>query len=178
MFCTSLVLQLVSLAGATLILIYAYFKIVFSYWKKRGIPDLNPKIPFGDLSNPLAIQDNLSVAIEKLYKQVKARGEKHYGIFLLTKPVYVPVDPGYVKNILLKEAPVFMDRGVYYNEKDDPLSAHLFSLEGERWKRLRAKLTPTFTSGKIKMMFNIVVECAETMDESLKVRLWTLFTKY
>lgn len=49
--------------------------------------------------------------------------------------------------------------------KVDPLSAHLVNLRGKEWKSLRAKITPIFSSGKIKAMFNALVECGVPLKE-------------
>jgi len=40
-------------------------------------------------------------------------------------------------------------------------------LEGQKWKDMRTKLIPTFTSGKIKGMFPHMLECTEQFDEHL-----------
>ena len=43
----------------------------------------------------------------------------------------------------------------------------MFALAGTKWRNLRVKLTPTFTSGKMKMMFPIFDECANELTELL-----------
>ncbi|KAL6421544.1 hypothetical protein ACFW04_014293 [Cataglyphis niger] len=63
---------------------------------------------------------------------------------------------------------IFHDRGMFCNEKIDPLSGHLFLLPGKKWRNLRVKLTPTFTSGKIKQMFMILKECGEEFAKNLE----------
>jgi len=41
-------------------------------------------------------------------------------------------------------------------------------MRGTQWRKLRTKLTPTFTSGKMKMMFNLMNECAEELRNFLE----------
>ncbi|KAI7815421.1 cytochrome p450 [Rhyzopertha dominica] len=88
-------------------------------------------------------------------------------VFLFTRPVYIPVSPEIIKSILVKDFQVFTDRGMYFDEKRDPLSANLFALEGTKWKHLRSKLTPTFTSGKMKLMFSTLLDCCEPLKEAM-----------
>ncbi|KAF5292082.1 hypothetical protein FQR65_LT11348 [Abscondita terminalis] len=89
-------------------------------------------------------------------------------------PNLIVVDLDLLKSIMTKDFSHFTDRNVYVNEENDPLTGHLFSLRGQKWKNLRAKLTPTFTSGKMKAMFPILVKCSrglETLaDEGVKNR--------
>lgn len=148
-------------------LFLTYFKWSYRYWFNKNMPFLQPSIPFGNTDNPLRRKTPFGKRMERYYQSFKQRGHKHGGIFIMTKPIYIPVDPEYVKNILATGFQHFQDRGSYVNEKSDPLSAHLFSLNGSKWKNLRAKLTPTFSSGKMKMMFPTLLECAQPMVEYL-----------
>lgn len=61
--------------------------------------------------------------------------------------------------------------GLYFNDVDDPLTAHLFSLNGEKWKILRKKISPTFALDKMKIMFTTICEVAERFRDCLSDRV-------
>lgn len=80
------------------------------------------------------------------------------------------LDPQIIKQFLVKDFQHFMDRGFVYDDQKEPLTANLVNLEGIKWRVLRQKLTPTFSSGKIKNMMNLLHECSKQLLVYLQVR--------
>lgn len=136
-----------------------------NFWADRNVPH-----------NPANIRQNVDRSIhmarrfQGYYHQFKGQFPLA-GMFLYTKPVALAIDLELLKCIFVKDFQYFHDRGTYYNEKDDPLSAHLFNLEGSKWRNLRSKISPTFTSGKMKMMYPTMIaagkQFSEYMDEKV-----------
>lgn len=152
--------------GVVLLLIYLWFKKKFSYWENHGFPSIPGKIPLGSVSE-MGFKVHSSDLLKKYYDENKDKAPG-VGIYFMTQPVLLPTDPELIKDILVRNFESFHDRGFYYNEKDDPLSGHLFMTSGQEWKDLRAKLSPTFTSGKMKMMFGTVSKVCDGMVDYLK----------
>jgi cytochrome P450 family 6 len=94
-----------------------------------------------------------------------------FGFFLFFNKIIVPTDPELVKEILVKSFESFHDHGFFVNEKCDPLTVNIFFVKGQHWKDMRSKLTPTFTSGRMKMMFPIVASKADRMIEFLESQI-------
>nr|AKZ17689.1 cytochrome P450 monooxygenase CYP6BK19 [Tenebrio molitor] len=155
----SLIKDLIGVAVALVVVLIGYYKWSFTYWKRKNLPYVEPSIPFGNLSSPLKGKESMGMAMFRLYNEMKHNKWKHGGIYFLARPMYYVIDPDYIKNVMATDFHHFVDRGLYYNEKADPLSAHLFTIGGAKWRNLRMKLTPTFTSGKMKMMFQTLVDC-------------------
>ncbi|KAJ3656514.1 hypothetical protein Zmor_015586 [Zophobas morio] len=147
---------------------YLYYLYCFNYWKKKGVPTIAPRFPAGNILKPIIGKENLFDAIAKYYNDFKSKGHKHAGLYFFNGPIYFPIDPEIIKNILTTDFDHFMDRGMYFDEEKFPLSAHLFSIEGSKWRNLRTKLSPTFTSGKLKTMYEIFVKMTENFIRTIE----------
>lgn len=148
--------------------IVTYFKWRYTYWQRKGLPSTKPSIPYGDLKDMFIQRRQIGEIFADIYTKAKAKGYRHIGGYILARPVYVTIDPEIAKSIMVKDFSYFVDRRSYYNEKDDPLSAHLFSIEGEKWKNLRQKFTPTFTTGQLKHMFSTLADCGKNLEDYLE----------
>lgn len=158
-------LMFISLTVVICSLVVYYVKRLYSYWERIGVPSVKPLTPFGSMKG-LFRQYHQGELTQIFYEQMKGSGP-FCGLYLFHIPIALALDLEFVKNVLIKDFQYFEDRGIYYNEKDDPLSAHLFSLEGNKWKVLRSKLTVTFTSGKMKFMYPTMIATANEFKQTL-----------
>ncbi|XP_063828457.1 cytochrome P450 6B6-like [Ostrinia nubilalis] len=100
----------------------------------------------------------------ELYK--KYPEEKVVGYFRTSNPGLLIRDPELVKRILMTDFVHFYERGIHPNKMGiEPILSNLFFAEGEYlWRLLRHRMTPAFTSGKLKAMFPLIVERAEQLQ--------------
>lgn len=142
-----------------------YLNRIFSYWERRGIPHIKPTIPYGNFKG-LGSKYFSGSMTQKLYNEMKDKAP-FCGVYMYLEPIVIALDLDFIKTILIKDFSYFHDRGVYFNEKDDPLSAHLFAINGSKWRNLRRKLTPTFTTGKMKFMFPTILQIGKEFQITL-----------
>jgi len=95
--------------------------------------------------------------------------EKFVGMYQLQTPTLLLRDPEVIRLFLVKSFAHFTDRGFLYDGHREPLTKHLVNLEGDTWKILRQKLTPTFSSGKIKNMLGLLRGCGVQLIEYMDV---------
>ncbi|KAI7815576.1 cytochrome p450 [Rhyzopertha dominica] len=151
---------------AALFGVAAYYKFVLTkYWDRRGVPSLKPHLPIKVFADPGKSKAGVGEAFKRFYDSIKSRGLKHGGLCISFVPIYMPIDPKIVGNILVRDFNSFTERGLYYDEDIDPLWANLLVLRTEKWKVLRPKLTPSLSSAKIKSMFKNLLECSHALSE-------------
>lgn len=138
------------------VFVYWWIQKRFSYWKERNVPHPEPVWSYlaGNMKG-VGTKVSITTRLTEFYNEYKDKTPA-VGIFMSVAPNLLILDPELAKTILVKEFSKFHDHGMYYNERDDPLSAHMFNMEGAKWKFIRNKLSPTFTSGKLKMMYSSI----------------------
>ncbi|XP_037947263.1 probable cytochrome P450 6a14 [Teleopsis dalmanni] len=151
------------------ILLIVYVKNVYSYWRRRGIPHERPTPPLGNLKG-LGRTFHFRDMSLRYYKQFKGSAP-YAGMYFFFWKVALVLDLELVKQILTSNANQFQNRGVYHNVRDDPLTGHLVALEGKQWRAMRNKLTPVFTSSKMKFMFPTIVTVSEHFADACQTMM-------
>lgn len=141
-------------------LFYILYKRMIDYWKVRGVPYIKAKFIYGN-SKGLGKEFHTCALMESVLYELKTKGPIG-GIHISSRPVAIITDLDLVKTVLVKDFNYFPNRGIFYNLKDDPISGHISNIENQHWKNIRSKLTPAFTTGKLKVMFNNILEISDT----------------
>ncbi|XP_024883533.1 cytochrome P450 9e2-like [Temnothorax curvispinosus] len=91
---------------------------------------------------------------------------KYIGMFDFTKSIVMIRDLELLKSVAIKNFDAFQDHLFFGNETQDPLFGNnLFALRGDKWRDIRALLSPAFTASKMRAMFQLISECAVNFSE-------------
>lgn len=139
------------------------------YWKKRNVKYLKPWPLLGNMEKVIMRKQSFLDNLKEMYNTYP--NERYYGIYRFNHPMLLVKDLDLIKQITVKSFDHFPDHLSVTDENLDPLMAKmLISLKGDRWKEMRAFLSPAFTSSKMKVMFHLISDCAEQLTEHFLVR--------
>lgn len=142
--------------------IYLLSKYFHSYWARKDVFHLKPKFIIGNLASMLTFKKNPAEFFNEVYETYKHK--KFVGAYFLYQPVLIVNDTELIQDIMIRNFTSFHDRPMPDKAAENyPLVGHLFNVRGQKWRDLRVKLSPTFTSGKIKAMFPIINDCADVL---------------
>ncbi|XP_034834771.1 cytochrome P450 6B6-like [Maniola hyperantus] len=150
------------LIGLFVITLYFYGTRNFDYWKKRGIKYEEPVVFFGGWLRQHIDRVSVSERFANLHRAFPE--ERFVGFFEGNTPAVLVRDPELIKQVWLTDFRHIHHRGLIpLTEFTEPLMRNLFTIEGDLWKLMRQKLTPAFSSGKLKAMFPLIVERTEKL---------------
>ncbi|XP_042340508.1 cytochrome P450 3A40-like [Plectropomus leopardus] len=149
-----------TLLVALITLIFVYSCWNFGTFKKLGIPGPTPVPFFGTM---LAYRKGFFTFDYDCFKKYG----KTWGIFDGRQPVLCITDPAMIKAVLIKEC-----YSLFTNRRNFRLNGPLYDAvsiaEDDHWKRIRSVLSPSFTSGRLKEMFDIMKHHSANLVSSMK----------
>jgi cytochrome P450 family 6 len=158
-------LEILCACVTILYLFYYYLTVNFDYWTSRGVIGPKPIPFFGNVIDYMLGKKCMGDFYRDIYERYP--NQSMVGMFIRRIPVLVLRDPEYIKQVLIKDFAVFAERDGTVFEKAEPMSMHLFRLDAARWRPLRMRLSPVFTSGKLKEMFHLLLNCADHFEKYL-----------
>ncbi|XP_045626009.1 probable cytochrome P450 6a13 [Procambarus clarkii] len=137
-----------------------YLQKTYTFWEVRGVGGPKPTWVIGNMYARLRPTHSMAEYDQLLYKE--HGGKRFCGYYEFTQPCLMIGDPELLKHVMVKDFDHFTDRSfVTFNE---PVMDHmLLGLKGGVWKAVRAVMTPTFSSGKIKHTLQLVKDCAKNL---------------
>ncbi|XP_029344137.1 probable cytochrome P450 6a13 isoform X1 [Acyrthosiphon pisum] len=155
----------------TIIVTIAYYFCVstFKKWEQLNVPYIKPIPLFGNLLNVALGKDHPLDFYNKIYHKFAAH--KYAGVFQMRTPYLMVRDPEIINDMLIKDFSSFPDRGIYSDFVAEPLTNNLLLMENPQWKIIRNKLTPAFTAGKLKTMYDQIKECGDELMKNIDIDL-------
>ncbi|XP_067950041.1 lithocholate 6-beta-hydroxylase-like isoform X2 [Watersipora subatra] len=137
-----------------LLLGYVYFTWTFTTWSKQGISGPRPLPLFGTFLSTIVTTGGVSLNDTQLVKKYGKLSGSYRG----RVPVLNVADPEFLRLAMIK------DFSSMENRQDsffgNTLDCFLTSLTDDHWKHVRACISPTFTSGKLKQLKARIDVCA------------------
>ena len=166
--------------------LHCYFKKKLSYFDAWGIPHIPGWPIFGNIASVVFRQRYLGDLSNEIYNC--DRNAKYVGLFNFMEAIIMLRDPELIKTVAVKNFENFSEHVPFVDITIDPIfGGSLFNLRQDVWKRSRSTLSPTFTSSKMKSMFDLIVHCAQNLvnhisqrspEENTKVNLKDLLTRF
>nr|QQL12326.1 cytochrome P450 CYP6CY13 [Aphis craccivora] len=153
------------------VLFYYYSTSTYDKWKKANLPHTRPVPLFGNLFRMVLGFDSENETYDKIYKQFPDK--KICGFYQMRTPYLMIRDPELINNVLIKDFAHFTDHGFEMDPSVNILGSSLFFTNGQKWKIMRQKMSPGFTSGKLKLMHSQIKECSKDMINYINSKLKT-----
>ncbi|EAT41567.1 AAEL006815-PA [Aedes aegypti] len=157
--------------GALILAVYHHISKRYQYFLSKPVPCMKPTFLVGNSGPMLTRKKDIASHIRTMYDTYP--DAKMIGFYDLTKPVYLVRDPEVVKTMTVKDFEHFTDHTPTMTGTGEEVSEKslfgnsLFALRGQKWRDMRSTLSPAFTGSKMRHMFELVVECGQSMAEFL-----------
>ncbi|KAH8402378.1 hypothetical protein KR009_011599, partial [Drosophila setifemur] len=161
--------EVLFLVVAALVAVYLWFQRNHTYWQRKGIPYIPPTPIIGNTMSAFKLENSFGLHLSEIYNDPRVKDEAVVGVYALNKPGLVIRDLELIKSVMIKDFNHFHNRYAQCDPHGDVLGYNnLFFVRDNHWRDIRVKLTPVFTSGKVKQMYPLMQEVGRDLEAALK----------
>jgi len=160
-----------------LLFLFAYYSKTRKWhkFKSRGIPYATPYFPLGSIHNWKLLFSSTSNISEQFrtYLGTDLMKEKMFGVYghpdrdeaLLINDIDL------AKRMMIKDFDHFVDRTDFglkfdHSQIGDRIIGNMFMFQkGDIWKTKRSMMTPVFTTGKLKLMYPLLLKVSQQLEK-------------
>lgn len=153
MFSITEILLIILSSGAVL---FSYLRHKVDYFKRNNVPCIRGNLFFGNLKDLILSKVDPCALVSEWYNHPNAREQPVVGIHIFHKPGLIIRDPELIKQILITDFIKFSNRYASLDPKDTMGVNGLFFGKNPNWRIIRNKMTPAFSSVKMKQMYPTV----------------------
>lgn len=157
-------LDIFILLSTVTFLLHKYISRNYDYWQKRKIHYIEPKPFVGNFLDIFLFRTTIGEYLANLYNSTK---DPFFGIFVFDIPHLIIRSPELVKSIMVRDFNYFDNRTTALGDHDVLINSMLFLSKNPEWKAVRTKMTPFFTTGKLKGMLPLINQVGEELRSYL-----------
>ncbi|XP_063703769.1 probable cytochrome P450 9f2 [Culicoides brevitarsis] len=133
----------------------------FKYFEENQIPHLPGYPIFGSSWKEVFTRKAFPEVLQS-YMQ-KFPSHRFFGIYSMGgNKTFVLQDPELINELCVRNFDNFVNHPQFFTSThDELLNSSLTILRDQKWRDMRTTLSPAFTGSKMRMMFDLVRECAE-----------------
>lgn len=140
-----------------------------NYFKKLNVPYVPAPLLGGHLKDMILQKKAITDVMLELYNHESVRDAPVIGCRFLHKHGLIIKDLELIKRILVKDFNYFSDRRTNSDPGTDILGgSNMFMAKNPMWKTIRSKITPVFSTIKMRQFHNLINEIANDLHENLE----------
>lgn len=137
------------------------------YWYRTRVPHLPGRPLVGNFGPILRWQTGIVQLFRAMYDDPRVRSAPAFGMHIFHNPTLVVRAPELVRQVMVRDFASFTDRYSHSDTHDPIGNLNILFARGSLWRRLRQRLTPFFSSGKLRQMFGLIAEVGAEMNARL-----------
>lgn len=137
------------------VIVYQLVLKNWNYFTQRNVRFVRGWLVLGSLHEMFFGRKSFAGIMQDYYKRFD--GQRFYGIYEISQPIFVIRDPDLIKQVTIQDFDHFVNHQVGFDMEMDSLVARsLFFSKNQQWKDMRTILSPAFTGNKMRMMFELI----------------------